>query len=181
MSALVWYLDRAAALLAYPSLYLAVLSGILYDAEAFGVLHEGARRVHVELSVFAMLVTLLHAGLGVLDAWFVLAGQVPQPAYTRSYFLVGLAVGVGALLLLVVAVLGFTDARRFDRPWGPRVVHAFAYGGFVFGTVHAAAVGTDAVGLVRPLVVPSLGFLVYVLLLRVLAPRAGLSTAAQGQ
>jgi hypothetical protein len=128
-----------------------------------------------------MLVTLLHAGLGVLDAWFVLTGAVPEPAYSQSYFLVGLAVGVGALLLLLVAVLGFTDARRFDRPWGPRVVHAFAYGGFVFGTVHAAAVGTDAAGFVRPLVVPSLAFLGYVLLLRVLVLRGVAPTSAAGQ
>ncbi|SEO81005.1 hypothetical protein SAMN05216388_10206 [Halorientalis persicus] len=181
MSTLVWYLDRAAALLAYPSLYLAVLTGIFYNTESFGPFHDAARRVHVELSVFAMLVTLLHAGLGVLDAWFVLTGAVPEPAYTQSYFLVGLAVGAGALLLLTVAVLGFTDAKRFDRPWGPRAVHAFAYGGFVFGVVHAVAVGTDAVGLVRPLVVPSLVFLAYVLLLRGLALRGVVPTDTKGQ
>ncbi|MFB6092962.1 MAG: hypothetical protein ABEK02_08140 [Haloquadratum sp.] len=171
MSAIVWYLDRGAALVAYPSLYLAVLTGILYNTESFGVLHEAARRVHVELSVFAMIITLLHAGLGVLDAWFVLSGQVPAPAYSMSYFLGGLAVGAGALLLLVVAVLGFTDARRFQRPWGPRVVHSFAYAGFAFGTIHAVAIGTDLTGLVRPLIGPSVAFLVYVLLLRLLVLR----------
>lgn len=168
MSAIVWYLDRGAALVAYPALYLAVLTGILYNTESFGVLHEAARRVHIELSVFAMLVTLLHAGLGVLDAWFVVTGQVPKPAYSMTYFLGGVAVGVGALLLLVVAVLGFTDARRFERPWGPRVIHSFAYAGFAFGTIHAAAIGTDMMGLIRPLLGPSVMFLVYVLLLRVM-------------
>ncbi|RXK48662.1 hypothetical protein [Halorientalis pallida] len=180
MSTLVWYLDRAAALLAYPSLYLSVLTGIFYNTDPFGTLHEAARRVHVELSVFAMLVTLLHASLGVVDAWFVLTGAVPEPSYTQSYFLVGLAVGVGALGLLVVAVLGVLDANRFDRPWGPRVVHALAYGGFVSGTVHAAAVGTDAAGLVRPLVIPSLVFLAYVLLLRGLV-LSGIGPTATGQ
>ncbi|MFB6352745.1 MAG: hypothetical protein ABEJ92_01540 [Halobacteriales archaeon] len=168
MSAIVWYLDRGAALVAYPALYLAVLTGILYNTASFGVLHEAARRVHVEVSVFAMIVTLLHAGLGVLDAWFVGSGQVPAPAYSLPYFLGGIAVGAGALLMLVVAVLGFTDAKRFQRPWGPRVVHAFAYAGFAFGTVHAAAVGTDVVGLVRSVLGPSVAFLVYVLLLRLL-------------
>ncbi|WP_123538407.1 hypothetical protein [Halosimplex salinum] len=168
MSQLVWLLDRGAALVAYPSLYLAVLTGVLYNTESFGVLHDAARRVHVELSVFAMIVTLLHAGLGVLDAWSVVTGQVPAPVFSTPYFLGGLAVGAGALLLLVVAVLGFTDANRFERPWGPRVVHSFAYAGFAFGTVHAAAIGTDLTGLVRPLLGPSVAFLVYVLLLRLL-------------
>lgn len=171
MSAVVWYLDRGAALVAYPALYLAVLTGILYNTESFGVLHEAARRIHIEASVFAMIVTLLHAGLGVLDAWSVVTGAVPEPAFSMSYFIGGVTVGAGALLLLVVAVLGFTDAKRFQRPWGPRVVHSFAYAGFAFGTIHAAAIGTDLMGLVRPVLGPSVAFLVYVLLLRVLVLR----------
>ncbi|MFB6096527.1 MAG: hypothetical protein ABEJ74_03980 [Haloferacaceae archaeon] len=178
MSELVWLLDRGAALVTYPALYLAVLTGVLFNTPSFGVLHRAARRVHVELSVFAMLLTLLHAGLGVLDAWFVASGSVPPPAYTVSYFLGGVGVGAGALLLLVVAVLGFTDPRRFQRPWGPRVVHAFAYGGFAFGTIHAAAVGTDMVGLIQTLLAPSVAFLVYVLLLRLLFLRGTAPGAA---
>ncbi|TKX83541.1 hypothetical protein EXE43_23715, partial [Halorubrum sp. SS5] len=87
MSQLVWLLDRGAALVTYPALYLAVLTGILYNTESFGMLHEAAQRIHIELSVFAMIVTLLHAGLGVLDAWFVITGQVPAPAYSMPYFL----------------------------------------------------------------------------------------------
>ena len=177
MSQLVWLLDRGAALVTYPLLYLAVLTGVLYNTESFGVLHEAAQRVHIELSVFAMIVTLLHAGLGVLDAWFVITGQVPAPAYSMPYFLGGVTVGAGALLLLAVAVLGFTDPKRFQRPWGPRVVHSFAYAGFAFGTVHAAAIGTDLTGLIRPLLGPSLAFLVYVLLLRLLVLRGRPSNA----
>jgi hypothetical protein len=171
MSQLVWLLDRGAALVAYPALYLAVLTGIFYNTESFGVLQEAARRLHIELSVFAMVVTLLHAGLGVLDAWFVVTGQVPAPSYSIPYFLAGVAVGTGALLVLVVAVLGFADANRFQRPWGPRVVHSFAYAGFAFGTIHAAAIGTDLTGLVGPLLGSSVAFLVYVLLLRLLVLR----------
>ena len=171
MSQLVWLLDRGAALVTYPLLYLAVLTGIFYNTDSFGILNTAAQRVHIELSLFAMIVTLLHAGLGVLDAWFVVTGQVPAPAYSMPYFFGGLAVGVGALLMLVVAVLGFTDAKRFQRPWGPRVVHAFAYLGFVFGTIHAAAIGSDLPGLIRPLLGPSVAFLVYVLLLRLLVIR----------
>ena len=180
MSQLVWLLDRGAALVTYPALYLAVLTGILYNTESFGMLHEAAQRIHIELSVFAMIITLLHAGLGVLDAWFVVTGQVPAPAYSMPYFLGGVAVGAGALLMLVVAVLGFTDAKRFQRPWSPRVVHSFAYAGFAFGTIHAAAIGTDLTGLIRPLLGPSVAFLVYVLLLRLLVLRGIPSNATPG-
>lgn len=181
MSELVWLLDRGAALVAYPSLYLAVLTGIFYNTEAFGALHDAARRVHIELSVFAMLVAVLHAGLGVLDTWFVLSGQVPAPTYSMSYLLGGVTVGAGALLLLVVAVLGFVDASRFDQPWGPRVVHGFAYGGFAFATIHAAAIGTDTMGLIRPVLGPTVMFLVYVLVLRMLVLRGITPGSSTGQ
>jgi len=171
MSVVIWYLDRAAGLLAYPSLTLAVLTGIGYNSPSFGVLHAVAQRVHIEVSVFAMIVTLLHALIGVVDTWNVLSGEVPPPAYSLSYFSAGVIVGGGALLLLVVAVLGFTDPGRFSRPWGPRVVHTFAYGGFIFGTIHAAAIGTDIPGLIIPVLGSTAVFISYVLCLRVLVQR----------
>lgn len=181
MSSVVWYLDRGAALVVYPGLSLAVLTGLFYNTESFGRLDEVARRVPIELSVFAMVVTLLHAGLGVVDAWFVVADQAPKPAYSMSYFLGGIAVGGGALLLLVVAVLGFTDARRFEQPWGSRVVHPFAYAGFAFATIHAVAIGTDLAGLIRPLIGVSVLFLAYVLLLRLLVLRGTVASAPPTQ
>ncbi|MEF8787073.1 MAG: hypothetical protein V5A45_14165 [Haloarculaceae archaeon] len=166
---LIWYLDRATALVAYPALYLAVLSGIFYNTDRFGSLHRAARRIHIEVSVLAMLVTLAHGVLGVLDTYLIVSGQAPQPSYSLGYFFAGAAVGLGALLVLVVAVLGFLSPQRFDRPWGPTVVHAFAYGGFAFATIHAVAVGSDIVSLVSPLGAAFLAFLGYVLLLRLFA------------
>lgn len=166
-----WYLDRGAALVAYATLYLAVLTGIFYNTSRFGRLHDAARRVHVEVSALATVVTLGHAALGAVDTWLIATGAAPEPAYGAGYLLAGVAVGLGSLFLLVVAVLGFLDAQRFDRPWGPRVVHGFAYGGFAFATIHAVAVGTDLTALVRPLVVAGVAFLAYVLLLRLFASR----------
>ena len=167
----IWYLDRAAALLAYPSLYVAVLTGIFYNSPGFGALHDASQRVHIELSVFALLVTLIHAVIGTLDSYYVLTGGVPEPAYTTKYFVAGVGVGAGALVMLLVSVAGFVDAARFDGDWGPRSVHALAYAGFAFSTLHAAAVGTDVIGLIRPVLGSTTAFLVYVLLLRLVANR----------
>ena len=166
---LVWLLDRATGLLGYAALYLAVLTGILYNARSFGALTDAARRTHVEVSVFALFVLLAHGVLGAVDAWLVTAGAAPVPTYGVGYLLGGVTVGVGATLLLVVGVLGFADARRFERPWSPRVVHAFTYGAFAFGTIHAAAVGTDLVVLARPALVAGSVFLAYALALRTVA------------
>lgn len=166
MSSFVWYLDRAAGLVAYSSLYFAVLTGVFYNNDSFGILHDASRQIHVPVSVFATAVTLIHVGFGLLDTWFVVAGSVPLPDYSMAYFLGGVIVGLGGLLFLVVGVLGYVDARRFERPWGPRTVHAFTYGAFGFGTIHAAAIGTEMVSLVQTILLPSILFLVYVLLLR---------------
>lgn len=165
---LLWYLDRATAIVSYPALYLAVVTGIPFGAPGLGMLHRVARRVHVEVAVFAMLVTLAHAALGIADATLVVTGEVPPPSYPIRYFVAGVVAGGGAIALVVVAVLGFLDAGRFPRPWGPRVVHAFAYGGFAFATVHAVAIGTDVGPLARLGIVVASGFVGYLLLLRLL-------------
>jgi hypothetical protein len=169
---IVWYLDRAAGLVAYATLYLATLTGIFAATPRFGTLNDAASRVHVEVSVLATAVILGHALLGVADSWLVATGQVPQPPYSMDFFLAGVVVGAGSFVLLVVAVVGFLDASRFERPWGPRVVHAFAYGGVAFATVHAVGVGTDVTSLATSLAVAGLAFLVYVLLLRLVDERA---------
>lgn len=172
---LLWLLDRATGLVGYAVLYLAVLTGIFYEAREFGVLHVAARRVHIEVSVLAIIVIAVHALLGAVDTWLVVAGQAPPPAYSTGYLLAGVLVGAGSVLLVVVSVLGFLDARRFERPWTPRIIHAFAYGGFAFATIHAAAIGTDLAGFVRPALVATSTFLAYVLLLRLIT-RLGVPT-----
>ncbi|MFB6129264.1 MAG: hypothetical protein ABEJ28_00390 [Salinigranum sp.] len=166
--ALVWYLDRASALLAYSALYLAVVSGVFFNACGFGTLHALARRYHVLISVFATILLLIHGAVGVADSALLVGGFAPAPTYPMWYFVAGAAVGGGALLLLLVAVLGFVDARRFSRPWSPRVVHAFAYGGYVFATAHMLAVGSDVGATVRLGAIAGVAFLAYALLLRLL-------------
>lgn len=177
----VWYLDRGAALVAYTALWLAALTGIVHNAKTFGALHQAARRMHVPVSVIAAATLLAHVALGSVDAWLVLSAQVPHPAYSDAYLLLGLFVGAAALLLIVTSILAFLDAKRFQRPWDPRTVHALAYGGFVFSTIHAAAVGTDALALAKPALLALTIFLVWVLVLRQLGDRLSTSpTAPEG-
>lgn len=165
---ILWYLDRGTALVALLTLYLAVVTGILSNARAFGLLHDAAAEVHVPVSVLATVMTIAHGILGTADAWMVWSGSVPSPPIPMWYFLGGVGVGLGGLLLIVVAVLGFLDPRRFERPWNPRVVHAFAYGGFGFATLHATAVGTDMTALARTAVIAAVVVLGYLLVLRLL-------------
>lgn len=165
---IIWFLDRATGLLSYPALYLAVVTGIVYNTDGFGVLQRAARRVHIELSTFATLLVLAHGLVGTVDAFLVVDGAVPAPDYPMWYFVGGTLVGGGALLFVVVAVLGFVDARRFARPWGPRTVHAFAYAGYGFATVHMATVGSDVDPTWRLAALGGLVVVGYVLVVRTL-------------
>lgn len=171
MAPTLWLLDRATALISYGALFLATVTGILYSprtAKRFGIAHRAALKVHVPIAVFALLMMLAHAALGTLDTWKVATGQSPAPEFGTTYLLVGVGVGVCALVLVVIAALGFLDPRRFSRPWTPRIVHAFAYAGFGFATVHVAAVGTDVTGYVQSAVFAVTGFVAYVLVMKLL-------------
>lgn len=165
---LLWIIDRATALVAYPSLFCAVLTGIFFSPKAknFGRLHRTARRIHVEVSVFATIMMLAHGVLGTIDSGLVLTGSAPAPPYPLTFFIGGIIVGYGALALLIVAILGFMDARRFSPPWDARVVHSFAYAGFSFATIHAVALGTDITGIVRAGLIAAMMFIAWALALR---------------
>ena len=140
---LLWYADRATGISAYMLLVVSVFTGIAYNAKAFGAVHRFAQATHTPLSWAAVALLLLHGGLGAVDALLVVNGSTPPPGYGLPFLVAGAAMGLGALILVVVATIAFVDPKRIERPWKPGVVHAFAYGGFAFATIHAAAVGTD--------------------------------------
>lgn len=171
MAPTLWLLDRATALISYGALFLATVTGILYSprtAKRFGIAHRAALKVHVPIAVFALMMMLVHGVLGSLDTWKVYTGASPAPKFGVTYLLIGVAVGVIALGLVIVAALGFMDPRRFSRPWTPRLVHALAYSGFGFATVHVVAVGTDITGYVQSAVFAAAAFVVYVLVMKLL-------------
>ena len=166
----VWYLDRSAGIVALVALWLSVLTGIAYNARGFGPLHRASRILHLPASVVASTALLAHVAIGLIDAGIVLARQVPHPAYSDAYFLVGLGVGIVALLVIVTSTLAFIDPKRFERPWDPRLVHAFAYFGFVAAIVHAIALGSDLYSFALPGLVAATLLLLGVLIARVIAP-----------
>lgn len=167
--ALLWLVDRATGLLAYPALWAAVVTGVWYDARAFGVLRDAARAVHIPVAAFASLLVVAHAVVGTVDVAFVATGRSPVPAYGLQFLVAGTVVGAGALLVLAVAVLAFLDPLRAARPWSPRVVHALSYVGYAFATVHAVAVGTDVAPVGNSLVLGGVLVVVYCIAFREVA------------
>lgn len=161
-----WLADRSTGLVAFATLWFAALTGIAYNARSWGFLHKLARAAHVPASTLASVTLLMHVALGSFDAWLVLSRQVPHPKFSDAWLVIGVLIGLSAFLLIVTAVVGFLDAKRFKRPWDPRTVHLFAYGGFAFAMVHAFAVGTDMKLFVASGVVASVIFVVIALALR---------------
>ncbi|MHB1260837.1 MAG: hypothetical protein ACYC2H_03890 [Thermoplasmatota archaeon] len=169
----VWFVDRGTALLSYPVLLLAALTGIAAAVPAFGPLHRAAKKHHTPVSVLAGLVLLLHAGFGAADTAIVATGGAPVPGYGLGFLIVGAIVGLGAFIILFVATLAFLDPRRFERPWSPRVVHALSYAGFALATVHAAAIGTDVSWWMAQVAAGGLGLLALLALARLLPTGRG--------
>ena len=172
-----WYADRTSGLLAYLLLVASVFTGIAYNAQSFGAVHRLSRAVHNPLSWIAVALLVLHGGLGTVDTFLVGTGGSPTPGYGLPFLLAGVAVGVGALILVIVATLAFADPHRFERPWKPGLIHALAYGGFAFATLHAVAVGTD----IRDFAVQGLSAIGILLALTVLFRRRAIKRAAVAQ
>lgn len=162
-----WYADRASAILAYVALVASAFTGIAYNAASFGALHLWSRKIHTPVSWVAVVLLLLHGALGTVDTLLVATGASPAPGYGTPFLVAGVALGGGALVLTVVATLAFVDPKRFERPWKPGLVHAFAYGGFAFATIHAAAVGTD----VRDLAIQGIAAIAFLLAMAVIFRR----------
>ncbi|MFB6169880.1 MAG: hypothetical protein ABEJ06_01925 [Haloarculaceae archaeon] len=169
----VWLLDRGTALVAFPALWVAVLTGVFVRTRRPATLHAFSNRWHTRLSVFALVVAGMHAVTGLADAVFLEAGLAPAPGYPDWLFLAGVGVGVLSLVAVVVAVVSFLAPWRFEDP---SLVHALAYLGFALGAVHAVAIGTDVVGLTERLVVASLVVVAAALVLKF---AVGLGTVAR--
>ncbi|MHB8586590.1 MAG: hypothetical protein ACYDDF_12255, partial [Thermoplasmatota archaeon] len=137
----------------------------------FGFWQRASNRIHVAASVVATAALIVHSGVGLVDMEQILTGAVPPPPYSDTYFTFGMIVGFSAFLLILTSFVAFTDPKRFERPWDPKVVHAFAYGGFLFATIHAVAIGTDFPAFLFPGIAAAIVLLLYLLIARFRAGR----------
>lgn len=148
-----WLLDRGTALVATPALWVSVLTGVFVRTRRPAFAHALADRYHTRIAMFGLIVVLMHALAGTLDAAFLWLGWAPAPAYPGWLFTAGVVVGALSLVGILVAVASFLAPWLFDNP---SLVHALAYLGFIFGILHGVAIGTDMVGLTASLAVVSL-------------------------
>ncbi len=141
-----WYLTRAAGLIAYLLLWLSTVWGLVVASKIFDpVLHRAFTfDIHEFLSLFAIGFTILHVGVLMGDQYlpFTLAQiLIPFAAPYRPLW-VGLGV-IGLYLTILVTVTFYL--RRFIGQKTFRSLHLLSFLAYLGVTVHALFSGTDSV------------------------------------
>jgi hypothetical protein len=127
---------RAAALLGYSAIFLAVISSA-YMRELFLLLGRPFIRVHHILSLTGLaLVTLHPVGVAARSADL----RVFLPDFSSLYMFFSLG-GRPAWYLIGAAVLAAVFRNRIKPSW--RIVHVLNYIAFFLATAHAIMIGTD--------------------------------------
>jgi DMSO/TMAO reductase YedYZ heme-binding membrane subunit len=151
---------RAAALLGYLAIFLAVVSSA-YMRELFRLLGRPFIKVHHILSLSGLALVTLHP-LGVALRSSQLAVFLPDVSSLRGFLELG---GRPAWYLIAAAALAAALRTRIKRSW--RTVHYLNYLAFFLATVHAVLIGTDFIqSLVTRVFAVGLALVVEVIFLR---------------
>ena len=139
-----WMFSRATGLVAYVSLSLDVLVGLLVSTRTAGRLVPRGQLVdiHSWLSPITLTCVLAHAGVLLADSYVrfdVIDLVVP---FASRRWPVAIGVGVVAAYLVLVVHLSFGLRKRIGTVMWRRI-HYLSFVAFVLVTVHAIAAGTD--------------------------------------
>jgi DMSO/TMAO reductase YedYZ heme-binding membrane subunit len=127
---------RAAALLGYMAIFLAVVSSA-YMRQLFKLLGRPFVRVHHILSVAGLILVTLHP-IGTAVRSSSLAVFLPNFSSLDAFLRLG---GRPAWYLIGLAALAAVLRTRIKQSWRP--VHYLNYVAFLLATVHAVMIGTD--------------------------------------
>ena len=139
-----WVLARVAALAAYASLSLAMLTGIALRSAVLDWLgsNRALRSLHDYTTVLWIPLGTVHIGALVLDVTARIGWLDVFVPFRTAYG--ALAIGLGTLsvdVLLIVSVTAFLKRRMRPGLW--RWLHRLAYAGFALAFLHAVLGGTD--------------------------------------
>ncbi len=141
-----WYLTRAAGLIAYLLLWLSAVWGLVVASKIFDpVLHRAFTfDIHEFLSLFAIGFTILHVAVLLGDQYLPFSiAQILIP-FVSPYrpFWVGLGI-IGLYLTLLVTVTFYLRTRIGQKTF--RSLHVLSFLAYASVTVHALFAGTDSV------------------------------------
>jgi methionine sulfoxide reductase heme-binding subunit len=139
-----WVLARVAALAAYASLAIAILTGIALRTAVLDWLgsNRALRSLHDYTTVLWMPLAVVHVGALVLDQTARIGVLDVVIPFRTTYGT--LAIGLGTLsvdALLIVTITSFFKRRMQPEMW--RWLHRLAYVAFALVFLHAVLGGTD--------------------------------------
>ncbi len=132
------WMIRAAALLGYWAIFLAVISSA-YTRELFQLLGHPFIKLHHGVALSGLILVTLHP-LGVALRSSSLGVFVPAVSSLDAFLRLG---GRPAWYLLGIAALAAAMRVRMKRSW--RIIHYLTYAAFLLATVHAVMIGSDFV------------------------------------
>jgi predicted ferric reductase len=139
-----WVLARVAALSAYASLAIALVTGIALRSAVLDWLgsNRAVRSLHEYTTVLWIPLAILHVGSLLLDMTARIALIDLVVPFHSSYGTLGIGLGALSLDLLVVVAIAALLRRQMNRAWWTWL-HRLAYVAFGLIFLHAVLTGTD--------------------------------------
>jgi hypothetical protein len=174
-----WFIARSAGLVAFALLTLSMWLGLAMSNRLLP--HRFMPRLlgwHRTLTWSALSVVGLHVGALLLDPFAHLSPLRVLVPFTATWRPAAVAAGIVAGWLMLALASSFRLKRWLGkRAW--RRLHYASFGAFVLALCHSIAAGTDLAGIGGPiLAVVAGGPVLWLTLMRALAPRSRPSTAA---
>jgi hypothetical protein len=142
---LAWYSARALGFLAYGTIAVSVLYGLLLSTK---ILDSVAHRpvsftLHKELAIMGLVLAGLHAGVLLADESFAFTPRAILVPFASPYAPQWVGIGQVMIYLIAIVTLSFYVRRHISqRAW--RLIHYLTFGTFVGVTVHGIMAGSDS-------------------------------------
>ena len=140
-----WYVTRSAGLIAYLLLWLSTVWGLAVASKIFDPLLFRAFTfdVHEFLSLIAILFTLVHIGVLVIDAYLPFSLIDLLVPFVAPYRPVWVGMGVIGLYLTVLVTVTFYLKTRIGQARF-RTIHLLSFAAYAAVTVHSLFSGTES-------------------------------------
>ena len=160
----VWYLIRAAGLVAYLLLWLSTVWGLAVASKVFDRALPRAFTfdAHEWLSLLAIGFTVLHVGALLFDTYLPFSVVQILIPFSSSFNPLWVGVGVIAMYLTLLVTVTFYLRRRIGQK-AFRAVHLLSFIGYAGVTLHSLFAGTDSALLSTKLIYAGTALVVVVL------------------
>ncbi len=139
-----WYITRSCGIIAYLSLVLMIVMGLLMSLKMKLFMHPFIRaQLHCWISWMTLLFTALHMIALLFDKTYSFGIQALLIPFLSTFQPLYVGLGVLSFYILIVVVVSTRYMPMLSKKtW--RIIHQSSLVAFVFITIHALTIGTDS-------------------------------------